>query len=95
MKFSEMISNQSTTGLLREYACSAARGSDPDSVISAVVERVGGHGRWESQEFGTPGLSGNFSLGYWGLLPSVAEPPLPLQAFFPLQEWVPFASAIV
>ena len=24
--------------------------SDPDSVISAVVERVGGHGRWESQE---------------------------------------------
>ncbi len=26
MKFSEMISNQSTTGLLREYACSAARG---------------------------------------------------------------------
>ena len=30
--------------------------SDPDSVISAVVERVGGHGRWESQELEPRGL---------------------------------------
>jgi hypothetical protein len=32
-----------------------------------------------------PGLSRNFLLGYLGLLPSVAQPPLPLQEFLPLQ----------
>ena len=31
------------------------------------------------------GLSRNFLLGYLCLLPSVAQPPLPLQEFLPLQ----------
>ncbi len=34
---------------------------------------------------GTPGSLGISALGYLGLLPSVAQPPLPLQEFLPLQ----------
>ena len=32
-----------------------------------------------------PGSPGTFLLDYLGLLPSVAQPPLPLQEFLPLQ----------
>src|SRR6476646_5474424 len=62
--------------------------ADPDSVICVSIERVCGHGSWESPG-SQPQALRSFLVGYLGLLPSVAQPPLPLQVFLPLQPWSP------
>src|SRR3984893_7761771 len=61
--------------------------ADPDPVISEPVKSIGGHGvqqrRGQTSRLGPP-----IHCSYWPSLfldPSVAQPPLPLQEFLPLQ----------
>lgn len=65
MKFSEIISNQSTTGFFSNVPVVRDAQSDPDPVISVAVKRVGGHERWESPGL-EPGLPTNFPVRLLG-----------------------------
>ena len=96
MKFSEMISNQSTTGFSRENVPIVRNPqADSDSVFGKSVEAIRGHtdlscsAKVKLEGRGTRSALTRRELAPGIFEPSVAQPPLPLQEFLPLQPLSP------